>query len=341
MEEFRPGDEKRAFYALKVWQKLVIMLGGPLMNLVLGTVLIGLVMITYGTLQLTPRVAAVSQCVLPAGAGALDECGAADPVSPASLAGLRAGDRIVAIDGVRTPTWDVAEQQIRASGGRTVAIQVERDGREVSLSATIAERATPVLDDNGDPVTRDGKPVTEVVGFLGMTPSTEAIRQPVTAVPGEIGGLLVATAGVVAHLPAHLVNVAEAAFGNQERDPEGPASVVGVARTSGEIAAYGTDVLGIGPWGKLAFFLRILGGLNLALFVFNLIPLLPLDGGHAAGALWEGVKKIWARLRSLPEPAPVDVAKALPLAYGVAVVLLAVSALLIYADLVVPISLLG
>jgi len=146
---------------------------------------------------------------------------------------------------------------------------------------------------------------------------------------------------VLLRLPQHLVRVADAAFGAGERDPEGPVSVVGVGRLAGEIGS--GQVPGIGDSLRLqtASVLGMLGGLNIALFVFNLIPLLPLDGGHAAGALLEGARKVWARLRSLPDPGPVDVAKALPLAYGVAIVLLGMSALLIYADIVRPISLTG
>jgi membrane-associated protease RseP (regulator of RpoE activity) len=83
----------------------------------------------------------------------------------------------------------------------------------------------------------------------------------------------------------------------------------------------------------------LVASLNMALFVFNLIPLLPLDGGHIAGALWEGVKKTWARVFGRPDPGPVDTAAALPVAYVVAIGLLGMTALLIYADIVRPVQL--
>ena len=115
-------------------------------------------------------------------------------------------------------------------------------------------------------------------------------------------------------------------------------SVVGVGRISGEVAA--AKELGTAQ-DKVILLLSMLAQLNLMLFVFNLIPLLPLDGGHVAGALWEGTKKGWARLRGLPQPGPVDVAKALPLAYAVASVFLVMTAVLMYADIVNPVRLSG
>jgi membrane-associated protease RseP (regulator of RpoE activity) len=74
--------------------------------------------------------------------------------------------------------------------------------------------------------------------------------------------------------------------------------------------------------------------------VFNLIPLLPLDGGHIAGALWEAIRRGFAKLVRRPDPGPVDLAKLMPLTFGVVVVLGAMSALLIYADIVKPVTLL-
>ena len=87
--------------------------------------------------------------------------------------------------------------------------------------------------------------------------------------------------------------------------------------------------------------LTLLASLNMALFLFNLIPLLPLDGGHVAGALYEGGRRQIAKRRGLPDPGPVDVARLLPVAYSVAVLLIAFSGLLIYADIVNPIRLGG
>lgn len=341
LEEFRPGDEKRAFYNLKVRQKLIIMLGGPVMNLLIGAVLLGGVMTVYGLPQLTTRVDVVSQCVLPVDAPADAQCSPSDPQAPANAAGIRPGDVVLGIGGVATPTWEEVRDAIRDSGGRPVEVLVERDGDRVSLTATPIVADVPVLDSEGLPVLDGGEPVLTRAGFLGVAPAQEVVRQPLWAVPGEVGGTVLDVAGVILRLPQHLVGVADAAFGGGERDPEGPISIVGVGRLSGEIATIDPPDVELGFEDRAAQFLAILGGLNIALFVFNLIPLLPLDGGHAAGAVWEGIKKSWARLRSRPEPPPVDVAKALPLAYGVAVVLIGMSALLIYADIVRPISLTG
>jgi membrane-associated protease RseP (regulator of RpoE activity) len=341
LEEFRPGDEKRAFYALKVRQKLVIMLGGPVMNLLLGSLLIGGIVTMYGAAELTTRVDVVSRCVLPVDAPADAECGADDPAAPAAAAGIRPGDVILSVAGTATPTWEDVRTAIRDSGGRPVDVVVERDGGQQVLRATPIVADVPVLDADGAPVTEGGEPVLTRAGFLGVAPASEVVRQPVTAVPGLVADTVVDVAGILVRLPSHLAGVAEAAFGDAERDPNGPVSIVGVGRLSGEIAADGEELLGLDAAGRVAAFLGVLGSLNIALFVFNLVPLLPLDGGHAAGALWEGLRKAWARVRSLPEPPPVDVAKALPLAYGVAIVLLGMSALLIYADIVRPITLTG
>jgi Zn-dependent protease len=132
-----------------------------------------------------------------------------------------------------------------------------------------------------------------------------------------------------------MIDVAEAAFGPEERDPNGPISVVGVGRIAGEIASIDT----IPVVERVSFLTGLIASLNVALFVFNLVPLLPLDGGHIAGALWEGLRRWFAKLRKKPDPGPIDTAKLVPFTLVVVILLGAMSVLLIYADIVKPISL--
>jgi len=342
LEELRAGDENRTFYSLRVWQKLVVMLGGPVMNLVLATVLLAVIAVGFGTLQTTTTIQTVSECVVPADTPADVECGSGDPAAPAAAAGILPGDRVVSVDGVEAESWTDVQTAIRASAGEELVLVVERDGQELRLRATPSLNAVVALDDAGQAILdEDGAPTTVESGFLGVSPLQDNVRQPVTVVPGLVGTAVVDTARILVRLPQYMVGVADAAFGGGQRDAQGPISVVGVGRLAGEVASYQDPEGLLGVSDRVAQILAFVAGLNIALFVFNLIPLLPLDGGHIAGALLEGARKVWARLRSLPDPGPVDVAKALPVAYVVAVLLLGTSVLLIYADLVNPVRLLG
>ncbi len=342
LQEIQPGDEDRVFYKLSVPRKVVIMLGGPTMNLVIAAVLLTVIVTGFGTAQTTARLSSVSQCVLPVDAAATATCPPAATPAPAAAAGLRPGDTITSYDGRAVRSWDDVRLAIRAGGDRAVSIGVRSaDGVSRTVQVTPVVTARPRVDDEGQVVTdASGKALTDQVGFLGVSPSTALVPQPVTAVPGVLWDGLTATAGVVLRIPQKMVGVVQAAFGSGERDPNGPVSVVGVGRFAGEVAS--TEAAdGYGNRERAADLLSLVASLNLALFVFNLIPLLPLDGGHVAGALWEGLRRTVARLRKRADPGPADVARLLPVAYAVSSALLVMSVLLIYADIVKPIRLGG
>jgi len=145
----------------------------------------------------------------------------------------------------------------------------------------------------------------------------------------------VRSAAALITLPVRLYElVTETLIGGQERAIDGPVSVVGASRLGGEIAAMDEPFV-----GKVATFIGLIASLNLFLFLFNLLPILPLDGGHVAGALYEGGRRQVARVRGRPDPGPVDVARLLPVAYVVASVLLIAGVIVIWADLIKPISL--
>ncbi|HEU0181858.1 MAG TPA: site-2 protease family protein, partial [Agromyces mariniharenae] len=208
---------------------------------------------------------------------------------------------------------------------------------QVTLEVTPMLSERYATDENGQVVTdASGDPVTVQAGFVGISPASETVQQPVTAVLPAVGEQITGVAGIIVNLPQRMVDVWNAAFGTEERDPNGPISVVGVGRLSGEIASLDEIPLA----SKAAGLIGILASLNIALFVFNLIPLLPLDGGHIAGALWEAIRRGFAKVFRRPDPGPVDLAKLMPLTFGVVIVLGAMSALLIYADIVKPVTLL-
>jgi membrane-associated protease RseP (regulator of RpoE activity) len=328
-EEVRPEDHGRLFYQLPVWKKIIIMLGGPAMNILLGIIFTAVVLMGFGIPQPTNQIASVSACMVAANQQQQPTDTTTCTKTPAAAAGLMPGDTVVRFDGKAVSGWDQLSAWIRASAGKTVGITVLRDGKDVDLTIT------PVL--NRVAVPGPTGPTTTESGFVGIASRQATTPQPATAVLPAVGQSIAQVTGVVVNLPARVVGVAQAAFSTAPRDPNGPISVVGVGRVAGEVAALEDVPLS----ARISTLVGILAGVNLALAVFNLVPLLPLDGGHVAGALYEGVRRRIAAWRKRPDPGPFDIAKLLPLTYAVASVLMVMSVLLIYADIVKPVKLFG
>lgn len=319
--EVGPGEENRTFYSLTVPKKLVVMLGGPVMNLLIAIVLFTVVFAGFGTPTPSTTVSTVTACV-PTATAPDGSCESGGTPTGAAAAGLQEGDVIVAWDGQRVAQWPELSQSIRASAGGTHEVTVVRDGREITLDVPLSTIDGTLLGESGQR------------GFLGVSPLVELQPMPVTAVPAEMWDITARSAAALASFPAKMVGLTQAAFTDQARDPEGPVGVVGVSRISGEVAAADAP-----PSWRIAQFLAIVASLNLFLFLFNLLPILPLDGGHVAGALYEGARRRIARWRGQPDPGPVDVARMLPVAYTVAVLLIGMSVIILWADIVKPIRL--
>ena len=338
-EEILPGEEHRAFYRLSTPKKVVVMLGGPFMNLLIAAVLLTVVLVGFGVPGASTTVGVVGSCVMdPREEAAGTACAEGDPAVPAALAGLEVGDRLVSFGGTPIEGWTDFQDVVRGSGGSALDLVVERAGETVTLELTPVVTERPARDETGAVLLDDeGEMVTERVPYVGISPTTELQPQPITSVPGALGSAVGQTVGVIGALPSQLVGVVQSLVGQTERDATSVVGPVGIGRFAGEIAS--ADVPGYGMAERVASMLSLLASLNIALFVFNLIPLLPLDGGHVVGALWEGAKRQVARVRGLPRPAPADVARMMPLAYGVFAVLVVMGVLLMYADLVKPVTL--
>jgi len=331
-EFVKPEDTDRLFYKMSSWKKVVVMAGGPTVNLLIAFFLFWLVFATYG--QRTQSVAAgppvvdiVSDCVLPYS----DEerpCTDADPVTPAVSAGLKPGDQITAFNGVPVANWDELRALIRNNNNGAALISYERDGKllEGRANTTVQARPTSETDET----------LTQV-GFLGVSPTVET--NVVTGGPlytlDEMGTMTVDTVKALGTLPVKVFDVAQAIVGIEERAVDSPVSIVGGSRFAGETVSAEEFPL----QEKAVFLLMLIAGFNLFIGLFNFVPLLPLDGGHIASAIWEALRRGVARVRGRPDPGYVDAAKLLPIAYVVASALLVMGLVLIVGDLVVPLHL--
>ncbi|KUP95477.1 M50 family metallopeptidase [Thermobifida cellulosilytica] len=343
--ELEPGDEDRQFYQRPPWKRLIVMVGGPFMNLVLAVVLFAVLLMGIGVYRPTTVVGAVHKCVVPATASTATCPEDAEP-SPAAQAGLRPGDRIVAVNGQPTPEWEDVQAAIRAHVGPGT-LQVVRDGQELTLTADFIENQVVKRDEDGNTVLRtdeDGNPVldeegrqipeTVTAGFLGFVPQEQ--RQTLSAAETAtfFGDTMVSVGKAIVTLPAKIPDVFAAAFLGAERAPDSPVGVVGASRISGEILAMPAPVL-----DRVAMMINLLAGINLFLFAFNMLPILPLDGGHIVGALWESLRRNTARLFRRPDPGPFDVAQLMPVAYVMVACFLGFSLILLVADIVNPVRL--
>ena len=324
-EHVGPEDHHRLFYKLPWWKKLIVMSGGPMVNLAIAFVLFAGIFGLHGTFEPTTTVSVVSKCVVPVqdeGRG----CTPADPVSPAAKAGLLPGDVIVSFNGEPVEEWSQLVAMIRGNKDGQAVIGYVRDGAQRTTTTSTTVKSVSSLDEPGEFVK---------AGFLGVVSTNVKERHGLLYTADRMRLMTWQTLEALAELPVKVWGVAKAVVGVEERDQYGPVSVVGAGRVAGEITSDASSP----AVERFVFLVSLLAGLNLFVGMFNFVPLLPLDGGHIAGALYEGGRRGVARLRGRPDPGCVDVGKLLPIAYVMASVLLVMSLVLIAGDIVAPISL--
>ncbi len=331
-ELVQPGDEDRLFYKLPPWKKIVVMAGGPSVNILIAFALFWGIYATYGNVvdieaeAGPPVIDTVSECVIPF----TEEgraCTDSDPLAPAYEAGLRPGDVVTSFNGTPVTGWDQLRELIRGNADGDAVIGYERDGQLLTGETSTTVQARP---------TGDSTETLTEVGFLGVTPTVRYVTEtggPIYTAR-QMAGMTKDTVVALGQLPVKVWGVAKAIVGVEERAIDSPVSIVGGGRIAGTVSS--TDQLDVAE--KAVSLAGLVAGFNLFIGLFNFLPLLPLDGGHIASATWEWVRRGWARLFRRPDPGYVDAAKLLPVAYVVASALLVMGVVLIVGDLVVPVQ---
>lgn len=335
-KEIKEGEEDRVFYKLPIHKRLIVMFGGPFMNLVLAVFLFAVVISGIGLPQPTTTVNAVVPCTSttqnPSGeySPGTTSCPEGSEPTPAGQLGLQQGDTIVSINGIEKTNWEAFSEYTKNNPNESTEIIVSRNGREIRYPVVIAEHTVPVYDENYRPTGE-----YETRGVVGVIPTFVNERAPITDVPSFTWTMTVASVKGLLSFPGKLYTLTtETLLKGEERDATGPVSVVGISRLGGEVAAAENTIT-----NKALTFIGMTASLNLFLFLFNLLPILPLDGGHIAGALYEGTRRKFAKLFKRPDPGLVDTARLVPVAYVVTVVLIGMSLIVIFADLFKPIGL--
>lgn len=328
IDELAPDEIDRAMYRQKTWKRLVVMMGGIGMNFVLGFVLVFTLAVGWGLPNLNPPTGAMvgqMPCVTPTQNDDLTYPECSGP-SPAYVAGIRQGDVITEVGGTETPTFaDVVAATQPLSG--TVDFVVERDGRELTFPVEVQQVQRFVSDG-----TETGRK-SATVGAVGVQMETFGATKynPLAAIPASFaftGDMFVETAHRLVQMPSKVADLWTSVTGG-ERDPETPISVVGASVIGGQLVERSL-------W---PVFVLLLASLNFFLGIFNLLPLLPLDGGHMAVTIYERIRNFFRNRRGLPNGGPVDYMKLMPVTYVVIVIGGAYMLLTLTADIVNPIQL--
>jgi membrane-associated protease RseP (regulator of RpoE activity) len=328
LDDTDPADEPRTFRQQSFPKRLLVMSGGSLMHFAQALVLFFVVFAFIG---------------VPGRSGLAQQLGGPEPRwgvvdvldgEAAKAAGVRSGDEIVSIGGARIDDADDIKDAIQHRAGDTLPIVVLRDGAERTLPVTVGENPDDPRRGFLGIVTSDfDEPMPSVTTSAGDS-VFESFRASGEIISQTVRGLGSFATGGLDDFAARVVGDDDDGGGpvvsgegsgqpgrevrRDEVDENRPISIYGVAR--------------IGAESDLAELLILLAVVNVSIGLINLLPLLPLDGGHIAIAVYE-------RLRSRRGHRHMaDVSRLLPLTYAVVLVLGLLMMSSLYLDIVDPVG---
>ncbi|MSO42742.1 MAG: RIP metalloprotease [Candidatus Planktophila sp.] len=299
------GEENRAFYKASSGRKLIVLGAGSFLHFVIGYVLLFTLFAGIGTTQVLPVIGEIIKG------------------SAAQSAGIMVGDEITSINGKKVTDWYKDVNAIRNSQGKELTLGIKRAGQDLIITAT------PRLE------TIDGKKRF----LLGIINEAGLKRTGVVTSFKNAGivtkEFLVLSVKSLIKLPSKIPALWGQTVKGETRDANGLVGVVGVARVSGQAVSSNE----LSAMERLAIFILIIASLNIFVGLFNLLPILPLDGGHMAVAIADEIRAFIAGLRGRARPAPIDVTVLTPITMVVFVILAALTLMLLVADIVNPVVL--
>jgi membrane-associated protease RseP (regulator of RpoE activity) len=325
LDEIEPGDEARALKDKPARKRLLTLAAGSLMHFLIALFVFAFIPMLWGVQQSNTSVGVLEPCMVATGANAGATTNCAGHESPAAAAGLAAGDTITSVDGKKvTDATSLVTMLHALPGGKPASIGYT-DPHGVARTATV----TPVT--SNDVVRTDG--TTGKGSLIGISLGANTVhKNPIAAVQSagsQFGSGIKDTFQGLASIPASLPKLFTSTVDHTQRSTSSPVGVVGMAEVSGSLYQQ----------GGLASVLLLVAEVNVFIGVFNLLPILPLDGGHIAILLYEEARKRVYRLRRRPEPGRVDLNKMMPVAYGFLLFFVCLTVLVVAADVTNPIRL--
>jgi membrane-associated protease RseP (regulator of RpoE activity) len=313
VEEVAEEDEPRAYRQQPFHQRIIVASAGSAMHLLIALVLALILVFTFGHATNNYNVSALEHWP--------------GRTTPAALAGLQVGDTIVSVDGKTFTNPNSMTDAIKNATGTPLHLGVERDGKLIHLTAT---------PENGKGITVDGTKLDNR-GYLGVDISTatapiSAVNAPYAAVDTMWQLTDVEARGIGALFSPSGIS----GLWHQVSDPQYAQTVA----NNPSLSPRASSIIGIANIGAqaeqagLQSLLLLLIAINIVFAILNMLPMIPLDGGHVAVATYE-----WIRTKKGQPYYRADITKLFPFAAVFIAILAVITLSAFYLDITHPLHL--